>query len=70
MVSSMEIVSRNSVSDDLTKYCNLAKKDDIIQICEWANGEGYDITLGDRMFYLTNGELNAINYLVNALTYE
>lgn len=69
----MEIKERKSVSDILSKYDHLVNKDsnkDYIEITEWYNGEGYDITLGDKMFSLTYGELNAINYLIKVLDYE
>lgn len=65
----METRELNSISDDLVKYDHLAKIDDFIQITEWANGEGYDISINDRMFNLTEGQLNAINYLVQTLRY-
>lgn len=66
----MEIINRKSVNDDLTNYCYLAKENDFIEITEWTNKEGYDITINDRHFHLTNGELDAINHLVNTLKFE
>ena len=65
----MEIKELKSISDDLIKYDYLAKIDDFIQVTEWANGEGYDISINDRIFNLTNGQLDAINYLVQTLRY-
>jgi len=66
----MEIVQRKSVSDDLTKYDYLAKEHDFIEITEWANGEGWDISLKDKLILLTHGELDAINFLTGALEYQ
>lgn len=60
---------RSTVSDDLKKYCCLAKDNDFIEITEWSNGEGWDITINDRHFHLTYGELNAINFLIKYLEY-
>lgn len=60
---------RPTVSDDLKKYCCLAKDNDFIEITEWTNGEGWDITINDRYFHLTYGELDAINFLIKYLEY-
>jgi hypothetical protein len=65
----METKELRSISDDLVKYDYLAKIDDFIQVTEWANGEGYDISINDRIFNLTSGQLDAINYLVQTLRY-
>ena len=60
---------RPAVSDDLKKYCCLAKDNDFIEITEWSNGEGWDVTINDRHFHLTHGELEAINFLTKFLEY-
>lgn len=66
----MEKNQRRSVSDKLKKYCYLAKDDDFIEISEWTNGEGYDITINEKpVISLTHGQLDAINYLVQTLDY-
>lgn len=66
----MELTDRKSVHDNLKKYCVLAKENSYIEVTEWVNGEGWDITIDDRSFHLTWGELEAINYLVKVLDYE
>lgn len=66
----MKTTERLSVSDDLAKYDFLAKKDSFIEVTEWTNGEGYDITIDDKNLSLTSGELDAINYLVNSLRFN
>ncbi len=66
----MEFKQLKSVSDDLNKYDSLAKENTFIQVTEWANGEGYDITINECSYNLTYGELEAINYLVKSLEYE
>lgn len=60
---------RPTVSDDLKKYYHLSKDGDFIEITEWSNGEGWDITINDRHFHLTYGELDAINFLIKYLEY-
>lgn len=66
----MEIKQRKSVFDKLAKYDYLAKQDDFIEVTEWTNGEGWDITLNERTFHLTVGQLEAVNYLIKTLDYE
>lgn len=66
----MEHVSRKSVNDRLRKYDFMAKEDDFVEVTQWVNGEGYDITIEDRKMSLTDGELDAINYLVQTLRYS
>lgn len=55
--------------DDLYNYgCSSNKDDSLIIITEWANGEGYDISLPNKTpISLSCGELEAINYLVKSL---
>ena len=68
--------NRKSVSDDLNKYDYLLNTDEnaFIEVTEWSNGEGYDITIetknGSKLISLTNGELEAINYLTKTLDYN
>lgn len=66
----MEFVERKSVNDKLRKYDHLAKDDDFIEVTEWANGEGWDITINDKVIPLTRGELDAIDYLTKGLDYD
>ena len=66
----MDIVSRKSINDNLRKYDHLAKENSFIEITEWYNGEGWDITIDDRMISLTWGQLDAIQYLTLALQYQ
>ena len=66
----MKIYNRKSVSDDLKKYDYLSKEDDFIEVTEWFNGEGISVTINTTTFELTFGQLDAINYLSQALKYE
>lgn len=65
-----EIKNRKSVSDNLNKYDYLAKDSDFIQITEWTNKEGWDITINDKTIPITSGQLEAINYLIKVLEYN
>ena len=41
----MEIKNRRCMIEDLNKFDIMANKDDFIEVCEWANGEGFDISI-------------------------
>lgn len=69
----MEFASRKSVYDDLKKYDYLSKDSGYVEVTEWVNGEGIDVTIesgSTKLISLTYGELDAINHLQNALRYE
>ena len=65
----MEKVKRKSINDDLQKYDYLAKDYEFIEVTEWRNGEGWDISINDKIIQLTIGQLDAINYLTKSLDY-
>lgn len=68
----MKFNNKKSVSDNLSKYdYTQTDKNSFIEITEWTNGEGYDITINDKsVISLTCGELDAINYLTQSLQYH
>ena len=71
----MEIQNRKSINDKLKKYCYYSNSDDdFIEVTQWVNGEGIDITIHsnrqDKSFSLTYGELDAVNYLKMSLDYQ
>lgn len=67
----MEKYTKKSISDKLTKYDYLANSDDnFIEITEWHNGEGITVVINEKVYDLTYGQLDAINYLSQALRYE
>lgn len=65
----MEVTTRKTVWEELSKFDALAN-DDTVEVTEWLNGEGWDISIGDTHLSLTIGELAAINYLVDTLNYS
>lgn len=67
---SLEIKKRACIFDDLKKYDYLAEESDFIEITEWANKEGWDISFKDKILSLSIGQLDAINYLTNSLKYS
>lgn len=65
----MEITKRKSIHERLKVFDFLAKDSDFIEVTEWTNGEGYDIHINEYTIALTEGQLDAINYLVSSLRY-
>lgn len=65
-----EIINKKSVSVNLDKFSPIFKKTDFIEVTEWTNGEGWDITINDKVISLHEDELEAINYLTKVLIYE
>ena len=62
----MKQYQRQSKFTELRPYDHLAKESDFMEVTEWHNGEGFDVTMGDnKSFSLTWGELSALNVLVN-----
>ena len=65
----------SSVEKKEVKSLNIPLKgftlgNDYLTVTEWSNGEGWDITIGNRLFSLHSGELAAINYLTTMLNYD
>lgn len=68
----MEQGTRKTIFDSLKRHDILfAKEEDFIEVTEWTNGEGWDITISARnrnfTFGLTYGEFKAIKKLIKEL---
>jgi hypothetical protein len=61
----MELYDRKAKFTELKKYCHMAKEHDFIEVTEWHNGEGFDVTLGEKSISLTWGEFDAMTALVH-----
>lgn len=67
----MNIENRKSINAEMDKFSPMCKKGETIEITEWTNGEGWDITIGEnKVISLHADELEAINYLIKVLQYE
>lgn len=66
----MEMTKVNQITDSLKKYTYSGKESDYITLTEWANKDGYDIDINGKLITLSDGELEAINYLILALRYK
>ena len=70
----IETSNRKAVFMELFGICSFAKENsgDFIEVTEWSNGEGFDISLsskscGAQAIQLTWGEYKALKKLVKAL---
>jgi len=62
----MEEYTRKTRMTVLKNYDHLAKEHDFIEICEWHNGEGFDVTISDnKSISLTWGEFEALTALAH-----
>ena len=67
----MEQYSLKAITDKLSKYDYLCNDDtDFIEITEWHNGEGFDVSTNNKHFSISYGLLDAINYLTQTLRYK
>lgn len=65
----MKKYNKKSVYEKLKTFDYLSKEDSFIEVTEWHNGEGWDITIDDKVISLTHGQLAAINHLTSTLDY-
>lgn len=71
----IEVIPRKSAFADLNEFCSFAiasgKKHLFVEVTEWTNIEGYDITIegsqGKRTLSLTYGEWEAIKECINTI---
>jgi hypothetical protein len=61
----MEQYQRKAKFAELKHYDHFAKEHDFIEVCEWHNGEGFDVTIGEKHFQLSWGEFEAMTALVH-----
>ena len=62
----MEQYERQARFTELRPYCHHARPGDFMEMCEWHNGEGFDVTVGtSQQFSLTHGQWECLQALVN-----
>ena len=63
----MEFNKLDSIFEETSKYCHLAKENDFMEVVKWHNGEGFDVNLSargnDQKFSLTHGEMELLAIL-------
>lgn len=63
----MKVENRKSVYAPLKVFHPGSKEYSFIEVTEWTNGEGWDITIDEKQFGLHMDELTAINFLTTKL---
>lgn len=61
---------RKAICSDLKHYCHFADKNDFIEVCEWKNGEGFDVEVSGKLhqrFQMTYGEFEALKRVVKKM---
>ena len=60
----MKTYNRKATFTLLKPYCYFAQPEDFIEVTEWHNGEGIDVTIntksGEKHISLTHGEFEAL----------
>ena len=73
-MATTDTYNRKSAIVDLKKFNFSGNDGDYMEVTEWKNGDGYtaSIETGNRnvLFDITSGEIDALNYLVNAVHYD
>jgi hypothetical protein len=59
----MKTYTRKSTFSELKPYDHLAKEHDFMEVTEWYNGEGFDVTINERHFSMTYGEFECLQVL-------
>ena len=62
-----KIESVRSITTKMKMFDLTSKDSDYITVTEWSNGEGWDISLNDKMIGISRGMLEAINFLTTAV---
>ena len=63
----IEINNRTAKFTELKPYDFTAGESDFMEVCEWTNGEGVDVTIsstGEQQFSLTWGQWQALQALI------
>jgi len=65
-----EIYKREAIFAELKQFCHLSKEHDFIEVTEWNNGEGWDVTINttsEQNISITYGQFDAIKKLIKQL---
>ena len=60
----MKQYERKAIFTELKPYDIFAKEHDFMEVCEWNNGEGFDVTKNEQQFSLTWGQWECLQALV------
>ena len=66
----IDLYDRKAAFTELKQFCHLAKEHDFVEVTEWHNGEGFDITINattEQNVSVTYGQFDAIKKLIKTL---
>ena len=66
----IDLYDRKAAFAELKQFCHLAKEHDFVEVTEWNNGEGFDITINattEQNVSVTYGQFDAIKKLIKTL---
>jgi hypothetical protein len=67
-MKNVEIYNRPAICCNLVDFDKVfADESDFVEVCEWKNGLGYDVAINDEHYSFTQGEFEAICYLIEQL---
>jgi hypothetical protein len=61
----IEIYQRKAKFAELRPYDAFADEGSFMEVCEWKNGEGFDVTIDNQHFSFTWGQWECLQVLVN-----
>ena len=61
----IETYTRKAKFAELKPYDPFADIGDFMEVCEWHNGEGFDVTINNRVVSFTLGQWECLQVLVN-----
>lgn len=67
----MEKYKRKAIFSYLKDFCHLSDENSYMEVTEWKNGEGFDISIFDamenRIFSMTYGQFDLLKKMVKKL---
>jgi hypothetical protein len=61
----IDTYERKAKFTQLKPYDPFAKDDDFMEVCEWYNGEGFDVNFNNQIVSFTWGQWECLQVLVN-----
>jgi hypothetical protein len=59
----IETYNRKAKFAVLKPYDHTAKENDFMEVCEWCNGEGFDVTITEKVYSFTWGQYECLQAL-------
>jgi hypothetical protein len=60
----IDTYNRKAKFTELKLYDHTAKEHDFMEVCEWNNGEGFDVSINEKLCSFTWGQYECLQALV------